>query len=74
MLERGQELQKEYPFRYLLRWMSRFYFGYMQIGFFVAVDFCSTVVSLRCHDGDDNENVKKAIGWIGHFTVVCSVP
>ena len=26
--------------------------------------------TLRCHDGDDNENVKKAIGWRGKTTTL----
>ena len=26
--------------------------------------------TLRCHDGDDNENVKKAIGWISKTTTL----
>ena len=25
---------------------------------------------LRCHDSDENENIKKAIGWIGKTTRV----
>ena len=28
------------------------------------------LVTLRCHDGDDNENVKKAIVWTGKTTTL----
>ena len=28
--------------------------------------------TLRRHDGDDNENVKKAIGWMGKTTTLCT--
>ena len=28
------------------------------------------LATLRCHNGDDNENIKKAIGWIGKTTTL----
>ena len=28
------------------------------------------LATLRCHDGNDNENIKKAIGWIGKTTTL----
>ena len=31
---------------------------------------CMKLGTLRCHDGDDNENVKKAIGWISKTTTL----
>ena len=30
----------------------------------------SILGTLRCHDYDDNENVKKAVGWIGKTTTL----
>ena len=31
---------------------------------------CMKLGTVRCHDGDDNENVKKAIGWISKTTTL----
>ena len=31
---------------------------------------CMKLGTLRCHDGDDNENVKKAIGWMSKTTTL----
>ena len=33
--------------------------------------FIAVIRPLRCHDSDDNENIKKAIGSIGKTTPVC---
>ena len=36
----------------------------------MAAAWQRSIGTLRCYDGNDNENVKEAIGWIGKTTAL----